>query len=78
MPSATLFVDKAAPNLIEVGSVFYPFHTVTLATAFGSSGSTLQIFAGSYTAAAGNTFVAGADGKAFRLEAKLGKVTIGN
>ena len=42
------------------------------------SGGVVSIVAGTYSAAAGNTFTAGADGKAMTLSAPCGTVFIGN
>ena len=48
------------------------------AVAVVPSGATVAIVAGDYPAALGNTFVAGADGRAMTLTAHVGFVRIGN
>lgn len=77
-PAGTVFVDVASPDTVEIGDVLRPFDTVVEAVAAVPSGGTIRIFAGSYTAAAGNTLTAGDDGRAMRLESMLGSVVIGN
>ena len=76
----TEYVDFLTPptNPTEDGSVFRPWDTVTEGVAGVASGRNLAIVEGSYTAANGNTFTAGADGKAFTIIAPVGSVTIGN
>jgi hypothetical protein len=74
----TVFVEGDTPDAGGTGSVLRPFDTVGEAVADVDSGGIVQIFAGSYTAAAGNALIAGLDGRAMRLEALLGTVVIGN
>lgn len=74
----TIFVDSVTVGTYEVGHVLYPFNTVTEGVAAVSDGGEVAIVAGSYPASAGNTFIAGADGKAMTLTPFFGTVTIGN
>ena len=76
----TEYVDFAAyPNApAENGTIFQPFNTVTEAVTAVASGGRIAIVEGSYTAAAGNTMIMGADGKSFAVLAPVGTVTIGN
>jgi hypothetical protein len=57
--------------------VFRPHKTVAAVGAVQSRGI-VSIVTGSYTAANGNKFTAGQDGKAMRFEAPVGVVVIGN
>lgn len=59
------------------GTVLRPFDTVTEAVTAVPSGGIVSIVAGTYTAAAGNLFTAGADGKAMTFQAPVGTVVIG-
>jgi V8-like Glu-specific endopeptidase len=77
-PPSTRFVDLTSPDSIENGGILRPFDTVFEAVANVPDGGVIRIFAGSYTAAVGNAISIGADGRAIRLEAVLGTVTIGN
>lgn len=77
-PGARFFVDVASPDSVETGGLLRPYDTVVEAVNAAPSGSVIQIFAGSYSAAAGNALTAGADGRHMRLEALLGTVVIGN
>jgi hypothetical protein len=72
-------VDVVAyPNApAENGTIFQPFNTVTEAVTAVVSGGRISIVEGSYTRAAGNTMIMGADGKSFAVEAPVGTVTIG-
>lgn len=73
------FVDVGHPlPVVASGSAYRPFPTVTAAVSNVPSGGRVSIVAGNYTAAAGNTFTAGADGKAMTLVAPVGLVRIGN
>lgn len=78
--SSTTYVDNIAnhPSPDEDGKVLSPYDTVAEAIATVVSGGRLSIVEGSYPAASGNTFLAGADGKSFMIEAPVGTVTIGN
>lgn len=72
------YVDWSNFGLPTTGGVFEPYHTVPGAINVVPSGGTVVIVAGSYSAAAGNTFTAGADGRAMTIVAPSGPVTIGN
>jgi hypothetical protein len=73
-----VYVDVGHPVLLEDGGVLRPYDRVPEAIGFVTAGGIVGIVAGSYTAAAGNTFTAGADGTAMTLVAPVGLVTIGN
>ncbi len=62
----------------ESGNIFDPHRTVTAAVAVVADGADIVIIPGNYTAASGNTFTAGADGRAMTLIAPFGGVAIGN
>jgi hypothetical protein len=66
------------PTLGCSGTVFNPHDTVPDAVAEVADGSSVVIIPGNYTAANGNVFIAGADGKAMTFIAPFGGVTIGN
>ncbi|MFH1107928.1 MAG: hypothetical protein V1790_01835 [Planctomycetota bacterium] len=72
------WVDWASVYPVQFGHVLYAFNRVSAAVAGVPGGATLAIVAGDYPAALGNTFVAGADGKAMTLTAPVGFVRIGN
>lgn len=72
------YVDVGHPVVAESGSILRPFSAVTDAINAASSGAIISVVTGSYTAAAGNTFTAGADGRAMTFQAPVGTVTIGN
>ena len=74
-PSGTLWVDSSAPTgfLFETGTIFLPFKSVTNAVTLAPSGSTLNIYPGSYSA----PVIAGENGKSFTLVPQLGTVVIG-
>lgn len=74
-PSGTLFVDLTTPNSVETGTLLFPRDTVAEGVAQVPTGGVVRIYAGSYTAAAGNAIVIN---RAMRLEAMLGSVVIGN
>ncbi len=76
----TVYVDSVSghPAPSRDGTVFRPYATVALGVTNVVSGGRISVVAGSYTAAAGNTFIAGEDGKSFFIEAPVGTVTIGN
>jgi V8-like Glu-specific endopeptidase len=76
----SVYVDATQPPTapVENGSVFRPFNTVTEAVSSVVSGGRIVIVEGSYTKAAGNTMLMGADGKSFSLIAPVGTITIGN
>jgi hypothetical protein len=75
----TTYADSVTyPNApAENGTIFQPFNTVTEAVNAVVSGGRISIVEGSYTAAAGNTMIMGADGKSFLVRAPVGTVTIG-
>jgi len=66
--------DLVAP---EDGTVFRPFDTVAEAISAVLDNGIVSIVTGSYTAAAGNTFTAGEDGKRMTFSVPVGSVTIG-
>ncbi len=74
----TQYVDLIRYGAAENGTIFHPFDTVTEAVTAASSGAVISVVEGSYSAASGNTFTAGADGKSVRIEAPVGTVLIGN
>lgn len=75
--SQAVFADNA--YLISgAGWPFSPYTTIPAAVSNVPDGGLISIVAGSYPAASGNTFVAGADGKAMTLTAPVGTVVIGN
>ena len=78
--SNTVYADSISghPAPSEDGSVFRPFNTVTEAINAVANNGRISIVKGNYRQSAGNTFSAGADGKAFTLTAPVGDVTIGN
>lgn len=74
----TVYVDWADVGLPSNGSVYEPRHSVSSAVAAVLDGGIIALVAGSYPRAAGNTFVAGADGKAMTFRAPVGPAVIGN
>ncbi|MFH1108259.1 MAG: hypothetical protein V1790_03545, partial [Planctomycetota bacterium] len=76
--AGVFWVDWASAHPIQFGHVLYAFNRVSAAVASVSDGATVAIVAGDYPAALGNTFVAGADGRAMTLTAPVGFVRIGN
>jgi hypothetical protein len=60
------------------GWPFSPYTTISAAVSGVPDNGIVFMLPGSYPAASGNTFVAGADGKAMRLTAPMGTVVIGN
>lgn len=74
----TTYVDWADVGLPSNGNVFEPFRTVAQAVAAVPDNGIIALVPGSYPRAAGNTFVAGADGKAFTFLAPVGPAVIGN
>lgn len=75
--AGAVFVDSVA-GLPHNGGIYEPYKNLPQAVAGVTSGGIISVVEGSYPAAAGNTFVAGADGKAMTIEAPVGTVTIGN
>ena len=73
----TIFVDSVIAGPLESGAVLYPFNTVTEGVVMVPDGGEIAVVAGSYPASAGNTFTAGANGRAMTLTAFLGTATIG-
>jgi V8-like Glu-specific endopeptidase len=63
---------------LEAGSVLRPYDTIPEALSAVPHNGIIRITSGSYTKADGNTFIAGADGKACTLMAPVGPVIIGN
>lgn len=68
-----VYVDQIHPITPKDGTVLRPFATVSAGVNGVTSGGIVSIVAGSYT----ETVIAGADGKAMRLEAPVGTVIIG-
>ena len=60
------------------GWPFSPYTTIAAAVVGVPNNGIVSIMPGSYPAASGNTFVAGADGKAMTLSAPMGTAVIGN
>jgi hypothetical protein len=75
-----IYVDAGHPvsSSLEAGTMMRPYHTVTDAVSAAAHNGVVVVVAGSYRASAGNTFVAGADGKRMRFETPVGTVTIGH
>jgi len=75
----TEYVDRASipDSPTRDGSVFRPRDTVTSAVANVADNGLVVVVEGTYTKAAGNTFTAGADGKAMTIIAPVGVVRIG-
>lgn len=74
----TVYVDWADVGLPSNGSVYEPLHTVSSAVNAVAHGGTIALIPGSYPRNSGNTFTAGANGKAMRFIAPVGTVVIGN
>ncbi len=72
------YCDSGLFGLPQNGGVFEPFNTVAPAVASVANGGVISIVAGNYPASAGNTFVAGADGKAITFKSPVGLARIGN
>jgi hypothetical protein len=76
--SNVVYADALHPATSEDGTVFRPYDTVAEAISAVLDNGIVSIVAGSYTAAAGNTFTVGADGKRMTIVAPVGTVTIGD
>ncbi len=76
MGPTIVWVD--ALSIAHTGAVLSPFNTVAQAIPSVPNNGQIAIVKGTYPAAAGNTFVAGNDGKAMTLTAPVGPVVIGN
>lgn len=74
----TVYVDWADVGLPANGSVYEPLHSVAGAVGAVADGGIIALVPGSYPRAAGNTFTAGADGKAMTFDAPAGLAIIGN
>ena len=76
----TVYADSGWGPCIQAcdGNIVEPFKTVTAAVQAVGDGRIIGVVKGNYPASAGNTFIAGADGKAMTLMAPVGTVTIGN
>jgi V8-like Glu-specific endopeptidase len=74
----TLYVDWADVGLPATGRIYEPLHSVSQAVAAVADGGIIAMVPGSYPRAAGNTFIAGADGKAMTFVAPVGGAVIGN
>jgi len=77
-PGSNVVYADLHPVALENGTVFRPYNTVTEAISAVLNNGIVSIVAGSYTAAAGNTFTVGADGKRMTIVAPVGTVIIGN
>ena len=73
----TVYVDWEDIGVSANGSVFEPFRTVSAAVGAVADGGIIAMVPGIYPRAAGNTFTAGADGKAMTFLTPVGGVTIG-
>jgi len=75
-----IYADAGHPvsSALEAGSALRPYDTVPEALSAVPDNGVIRVTNGSYTKAAGNTFTAGEDGKAFTMLAPVGSVTIGN
>ncbi|UCE60821.1 MAG: hypothetical protein JSU63_03545 [Phycisphaerales bacterium] len=75
-----VFVDKGHPYSASLGNgtIVRPYETVAEAVAGVETGGVISMVAGIYFAEDGNTFTAGADGKAMTFEAPVGTVSIGH
>ncbi len=75
----TIYADAVSTCFpLCLGTVFTPHANIAQAAAQVPDGGVVSIVRGSYPAAAGNAVTLGANGKAMRLEAPVGTVTIGN
>lgn len=73
----TVYVDWGDTGLPANGNVFEPFRTVGAAVGAVADGGIIAFVPGDYPRAAGNAFIAGADGKAMTFLTPVGGVTIG-
>lgn len=76
--SSVIWVDHVNVSSFQLGHVLHPAKTVPFGIALVPNGGRVRLLPGSYTEAAGNTFTAGADGKAMTIECPLGTAVIGN
>ncbi len=76
--SNSVYVDWADVGLPANGNVFEPFRSVSQAVAAVPNGGIIAMVPGSYRRSAGNTFVAGADGKKMTFVSPVGTAVIGN
>ncbi|MFH1243898.1 MAG: hypothetical protein V1689_16275 [Pseudomonadota bacterium] len=78
--SNVVYADVRHPisSSLENGTVLRPYDTVKEAVDAVPNHGIVSIVRGTYTAAAGNTFTLGADGKAMAIVAPVGTVTIGD
>lgn len=76
--SGVVWVDHVNVSIFQLGSVLHPAKSVPFGIALAPDGGRVRMLPGSYTAAAGNTFTVGADGKAVTLDCPLGTAVIGN
>ncbi len=74
----SVYVDWADVGLPANGNVFEPFRTVSQAVAAVPNGGIIGLVPGFYPRSAGNTFVAGADGKKMTFISPVGSAVIGN
>jgi V8-like Glu-specific endopeptidase len=73
-----VYVDSALTGVPETGTIFEPYGDVAESVAAVPTGGIVYLVPASYSAAGGNVFTAGADGKAMTLLAFVGSVTIGD
>jgi hypothetical protein len=73
-----VYVDGGISGLPQNGGIFEPYTNVGQAVSAVLNGGTISMVTGSYAAADGNLFTAGADGRAITFQAPVGVVTIGN
>jgi V8-like Glu-specific endopeptidase len=78
LPPGIYWVEGVSTHFVQTGDLFLPFKTVSTAVDMVPNGAVVKIVGGNYTAAAGNTFVAGANGNAMTLMAVIGDAVIGN
>ena len=76
-PSNRFWVDRASQDRFQTGGVLTPFRSVGLAVLNVPSNAEINIIGGNYSAASGNTFIAGQDGKRMTLIGQLGTAVIG-
>lgn len=78
--TGTVYADSGWGPCIQScdGTIVEPFNNVADAVQAVGDGRIVAIVRGNYPATDGNTFTAGADGKAMTLMAPVGTVTIGN
>ena len=73
-----MYADLSRFGTLENGTIFHPYDTVAEAITAVTSSGIVSVVEGTYTRAAGNTFVLGDTGKQMIIEAPVGSVLIGN